>query len=211
MNNIIFTMTILSLFACSNKKNDASELLSKSRKSKIDSPLYLASIESVKAGVDYPTDSPRPDGLNGKKVLVLKGSVANSSARRIIVNETSALSEPIAGVDYPTDSPLPEGLNGKKILVLGKGIPDQEKRVVINLEKARAGVDFPTDGPGDLNRDFMVWVFGEHKRLALDSIFTIEKAVAGVDFPTDGPADLDRDFYVVTTLRSSEILRNRIP
>ncbi|MCX6116175.1 MAG: hypothetical protein NT027_01430 [Proteobacteria bacterium] len=211
MNKIIFTMTILSLFACSNKKNDASDLLSKSRKSDKESPLYVASIESVKAGIDYPTDSPRPEGLVGKKVLLIKSTLANNSARRIIVKDTSSISDSIAGVDYPTDSPVPAGLTGKKILVLGKGSPDQEHRMVINLEKARSGVDFPTDGPGDLNRDFMVWVFGEHKRIALDSIFTIEKAVAGVDFPTDGPADLDRDFYVVTTFGSDGILRNRIP
>ena len=148
---------------------------------------------------------PMPDDLANKKVLLISDSKLPGGTQRIIVEKSATLSNPVAGDDYPTDTTIPASLVGKKILVL-----DQVNRLVINIEQAVAGIDFPTDGPADLERNFSVWAINDSKRLRLAQIYSIEKAQAGIDYPTDGPANLDRNFYVVVTVGSNELVRERL-
>lgn len=150
--------------------------------------------DQVRPGVEYPTDSGVPAALSNKKVLVISNSDAQTGNQRIVVDSEATLSDPIGGADFPTDAPVPVSLVGKKILVFGN------HRFVIDIQTAQAGVDFPTDGPGTLDRDFLVWAFSTTNRLVLSQMSAFEKAQAGVDYPTDGPAGMNRDFYVAVTV-----------
>ena len=147
-----------------------------------------------------------PSELENKKVLVVPSAKDPGGKWRIIVDSTASLSDPVAGDEYPTDSSVPASVQGKKVLVLGI-----YPRFIVDIQKAKAGIDFPTDGPASLDRDFLVWAFSDTKRLALNKIHAIEKAKAGIDYPTDGPAGLNRDFYVAVTVGSDGFIRNRLP
>lgn len=138
-------------------------------------------LEPLTAGVDYPTDVPRPANLAGKQVLVI-------DTKRILVDASATLGQSeIAGT----------------ILII-----DASSRIAIHIEAAQAGIDFPTDRPVPANA--FVWVFNTaagDRRVALDTIQQVIKAQAGVDYPTDGPADLERDFAVAVTSSERIVLR----
>jgi len=129
---------------------------------------------------------------------------------------------PEAGFEYPTETPPFPGLDPYKVLKIGEGT-----RILVNntallncgyfsegsltvylpkaIERAVAGVDYPTDGPADLERDFVVWVLDSGVRIRLNSIHKIVSAVAGIDFPSDGPASLPRDFHVMVLFDGTRI------
>lgn len=69
--------------------------------------------------------------------------------------------------------------------VAGRNIPIGPIQGIV---PAQAGVDFPTDGPPDLNRDFSVLLVGSQRVSSLYKL-AIERqdGVAGVDYPTDTP------------------------
>jgi hypothetical protein len=126
------------------------------------------SLDTLKAGVDYPTDAPIPKQLANTSALVLDKNT------RILVGKQSVLVAPTAGIDYPTSSPIPDRLKSATIIVL-----DGKQRVAVKLEPARAGIDYPTDAPAPSR---LVWVFGNSVRMPLPSIAKLERAVAGIDF-----------------------------
>lgn len=148
------------------------------------------SLTQPKAGIDYPTDTAIPSWAEGKKVLVINEYL------RIFVDDATTLSNPVAGIDYPTDAKKPSKLENVKILVL-----DSISRLPIIIERAKAGIDFPTDGPANLDRNFLVWVLDETTRIDVRNIAEIEKAKAGIDFPTEIPA---RDFFVMVVTDGSD-------
>jgi hypothetical protein len=173
----VLSTSVLALTACSPSSSDPpsgqdSEVVGAPQKN----PIRLIAPE---AGVDFPTDSPMPPSLAGKKILLIENA-------RIIVDAGARLEAPTAGLDYPTDAPRPAALEEKSILVL-----DKVNRVVIDVQAAVAGIDYPTDSHADA---FKVWAFSETNRVPLDDIASIERAEAGVDYPTDTPA---RAFFVV--------------
>ena len=200
MKKMALGLTMMAVTACggANRSSDSFQSAKGGIKTKV-------SFTSVKAGVEYPTDSPIPADLANKKVLLISNSKTPTRTTRIIVEKSATLSDPVAGDDFPTDSPVPASMIGKKILVL-----DRVNRLVIDIEQARSGIDFPTDGPADLGRDFLVWAFQETKRFPLMQIHSIEKAQSGIDYPTDGPADMNRNFYVVVTIGNDELVRNQL-
>jgi len=146
---------------------------------------FRARFAPVEAGIDYPTDSPRPTFFDGKKVLVLGNA-------RILVAESTRLARPEAGIDYPTDLAVPAELADKQVLVLG-----ETTRLVVRLARPEAGIDYPTDAPP---RDAVVWVFAGNVRFDITTLASIEVAVAGVDYPTDIPPQ----HFAVLALHSGE-------
>jgi len=150
-------------------------------------------LEKPAAGLDYATDGQLPYELTGKKILVIR-----AWNTRIAVDAKTKLSAPIAGTDYPTDSPCPDWAIDGKVLVFNDGY-----RLPIMIEKAQAGINYPTNGPIGLNREFAVWTFYSGTRLPIRNITGIMKAAAGVDYPTNGPMNIDRDFYVVVSVSDS--------
>jgi len=134
--------------------------------------LRTMSLEAPIPGVDFPTDAP----TRVKAVLVLW------EKRVLIYDVVPGLEQARAGVDFPTDSRYPFW----KVLILGdrrlpvyiavgdKGsywrLPGDTAISVKNIaaiERARAGIDFPTDGPSDMDRDFFVLVLHDGSRVRL--------------------------------------------
>lgn len=196
MRNVFLSVLLMAVSACGASRNASLQSL--------DSQLDL-SFKPVEAGVDYPTDSPIPDSLLNKKVLVLRSPEFAPVPKRIVVDASATLADPVAGRDYPTDSIIPPGLVGKKILVL-----NSHYRFPVIIERPRAGRDYPSDSMPP-QPPFGVWVFSQHNRLALNDMYAIEKAKAGVDYPTDGPSNVNRDFYVVVSFSGDTTSRQRIP
>ena len=203
MKKTVLGLTMVALAACG--RGDLSSSSRQSAQSAKGGIVTNVAFTAVEAGEEYPTDAPVPKDLVNKKVLLISYSKTPSVTKRIVVDKSASLSDPLAGEDYPTEIPVPASLTGKKILVL-----DSVNRLVINVEMAVAGIDFPTDGPADLKRDFLVWAIGETKRFPLDQIVAFEKSQAGIDYPTDGPADMNRNFYVVLTVENDTIVRNQL-
>jgi hypothetical protein len=135
-------------------------------------------LDAPKAGIDYPTDAPVPKQLATAHVLVIDAKT------RIVIAAPAVLEAPKAGVDYATDLPMPDRLKSAQILVL-----DGKQRIAVVLETTRsgvawtfgnavqlpvasiarvehaaAGIDFPTDGPPKLDRNFYVAVGKDGKR-----------------------------------------------
>lgn len=204
MKALFFGALLVSLVGCGSN-HQQSMGLSRSDEMVSESAVTV-SFDRVRAGREYPTDSQMPSDLSSKKVLVISTPKVHDGSQRIIVDQSATLSDPRAGDDYPTDSPVPDSVKGKKVLVLGV-----HHRFIIDIQQAKARLDFPTDGPSDLDRDFLVWVFSDHKRFALSQIFSIEKAQAGVDYLTDDSGEINPNFYIAVTVGSEGFIRNPIP
>ena len=110
-----------------------------------------AALAAPKAGTDYPTDAPMPARLKSAKILIVDG-------KRVAIT----LEPPKAGIDYPTGKPAPSGL----VWVLGNSLRMPVANIV-RIEHAVAGIDFPTDGPPKLDRNFYVVVAKDGKRTRL--------------------------------------------
>lgn len=126
------------------------------------------SVDSVRPGIDYPTDAPIPDNLRDASMLVIEG-------HRIRAPKTVALSKPVAGVDFPTDARMPMILKGRKVLVI-----NQDHRLPLTFALTNTGIELT------LTRG---------RQVPVTAIVAIEHAQSGVDVPTDGP--IERDFYVL--------------
>jgi len=113
------------------------------------------SLDAPRAGVDFPTDTALPKELANARMLVIAGKY------RIAVGKQSVLDGGTAIV-----------LDGKRrvaIAVTGAawtfaGGLRVSLANIARLEHAVAGVDFPTDGPPTLARDFYVIVQRDGKR-----------------------------------------------
>lgn len=138
------------------------------------------------AGMDYPTCSPPPAWAKKSKILVI-------NSFRIGVEGLQMITFPMDDYDYDAFMPDLSWVEHAKILVL------EGRRLPVILEKAKAGIDFATDGPADMERDFIVWKFSNETRLPLRNILRIERAVPKRDFPVYRPTDFIQDFYVIVT------------
>lgn len=128
-------------------------------------------------GIDFPAGFPLPEELNGKVMLTVDSA-------RMIVPESAQMQTPQAGVDYPSDRPVPDWARETKMLVIegyyrlpfilksgqagltwnlltGQSLPINDIRLV---EKAVAGIDFPTGRPVD---EFWVAELKTGERVAL--------------------------------------------
>lgn len=149
-------------------------------------------------------------------VLAFLSSIAYSrpiACPHYVLGEKLDLVNPEAGFEYPTERPPFAHLANYNVLKIGEGVrilidndldlhcgilsDNIDFFLPIDVEQAIAGLDFPTDGPAHMDRDFLVWVLDNDLRVRLNDIKKITRAVAGIDFPTDGPANLDRDFRVM--------------
>jgi hypothetical protein len=174
MKTVLLTAVVLSISSCT--KNNSQENNNELAAQRIDqrNELHItAEFEAVIPGVDYPTDIALPDNLKHKKVLVITNKSGIHEKQRIIIDNFAKISDPVAGVDYPTDIAMPKKLMGKKILVLR-----EDYRLVIDIQKAEAGVDFPTE----THKEFLVWAFSKTNRIKLSSISAIEEDVGSTNF-----------------------------
>lgn len=145
-------------------------------------------LDLPKAGLDYPTDAPMFDHLKGKKILAINttkrivvpadselGEAKNSdfptdvsvseaaSNRSYLLTKNLRLAivlvHPVAGRDVPTDVNF-----DKSALIWDFGFNQRVPlKEILSIEKAVAGVDFPTDGPAAFDRDFYVYTIQDSK------------------------------------------------
>lgn len=131
------------------------------------------SLEAPIPGVDIPTDAP----TRATEVLVLW------EKRILILDVMPTLELPRARVDFPTDSRPPL----YKILVLDRNhrypvmigfsgeysywrLPGDQLipvQLIVAIESAKAGIDYPTDGPAGMDRNFLVMVLKNGARLKM--------------------------------------------
>lgn len=174
MKAVLLTTVVLILSSCTKKYNqETNNELAAQRVDQRNELNITAEFEVVIPGIDYPTDIALPENLKHKKVLVIANKSGIHEKQRIIIDNFAKISDPVAGVDYPTDIAIPKKLIGKKILVL-----KEDYRLVIDIQNAVSGVDFPTE----THKEFLVWAFSKTNRIKLSSISSIEEDVGSTNF-----------------------------
>lgn len=180
-SRIIFAVVVASFVnSCGSVTSQQSEIQSGTTIANGVPPFPVdVSIARPAAGVDYPTDRPVPDVWRSASVLVIEN-------QRVRVPNAVKLVQPQAGVDYPTDIPMPMEFRSRKVLVLdqyhrlpllfGKSVRDGIElwlrngnrtvavKTMAAIEKAKAGIDFPTDSSEDVA---YVIVLTSGKRIAI--------------------------------------------
>ncbi len=174
MKMIMISAFAIAIIGCTNSsKQGSSSDLEARRIQKASEIKITVEFDVLRAGVDYPVDSPRREPMTNKKVLVITSTSEHQNKHRIIVDDFAKLSDPLAGIDYPTDMPVPKNLIDKKILVLR-----EDYRMIIDIQNATAGIDFPTE----THKDYLVWAFSKTNRIKLASISSIEEDVGSNNF-----------------------------
>jgi hypothetical protein len=174
MKMLMISALAIAIIGCTNSsKQGSSSDLEARRIQKASDVKITVEFDVLRAGVDYPVDSPRRESMTNKKVLVITSKSESQNRHRIIIDDFAKLNEPIAGLDYPTDMAIPKNLIGKKILVLR-----EDYRIIADIQSATAGIDFPTE----THKDYLVWVFSNTNRIKLASISSIEEDVGSNNF-----------------------------
>jgi hypothetical protein len=143
--------------------------------------LTTMSVQDAVPGIDFPTDSP----TNIQSIVVLLNTDMTEIHVRI-AGEKPVLEKAKAGIDYPTDSTPPIWSGYQKVLVFANGdrlpmrlIIDQgvlklalssgsvEISKISMISKAEEGIDFPTDGPPNLKRDFHILILSDDSHIVL--------------------------------------------
>jgi len=116
------------------------------------------SLDPPRAGVDFPTDTAVPKELANARMLVIGGKW------RIAVNKQATLDG--------TRALVLDGKHRVAIALTGAawtfaGSVRISLANIARIEHAVAGIDFPTDGPATLARDFYVVVQRDGKRVRI--------------------------------------------
>jgi hypothetical protein len=168
-------------------------------------PMEGRLVRNYPSGESVPTDMPQFQFYMGDEAYTVRATQNAAATLKELGSRPEApgqrLSVPARLSAYVETGVFPPSVREDSIALnegceVGDGFevgPPTSTAGRFNIEKARAGEDFPTDSPP---KNFNVWVAARHVRIPIGDISAVDRSRAGIDFPTDSP---DPRFSVFVT------------